>query len=174
MVPLRDGRDGSEVRKQKRGFFKSIGSCFRSLPTEDVYPLTVYHVAAKITRRHTIYTKSATERNRWYNELTKAVEVCQAKQPGIEVPFFSLFYLFTRRITNKCSYTILKRLRTVSSVSPLHVSGLPAGSNSPVVPFVLLNFVGCFAFISLVNAHATFSVSRGALPRGRLYQWDIR
>ncbi|KAI0001433.1 hypothetical protein BJV74DRAFT_818572 [Russula compacta] len=82
LVPL---RDGSEVRKQKRGFFKSIGSCFRSLPTEDVYPLTVFHAAAKITRRHTVYTKSAMERNRWHNELTKAVEVCQARQPGIEL-----------------------------------------------------------------------------------------
>ncbi|KAI0001432.1 CNH domain-containing protein [Russula compacta] len=72
--------DESEVRKEARGFFKSVGSCFRSLPTEDVYPFTVYHVAAKITRRHTIYTKTATERNRWHTALVNAIDKRKGEQ----------------------------------------------------------------------------------------------
>ena len=39
-----------------------------------MYPFTVYHIAAKITRRHTIYTRSKTERNKWNVALKSAIE----------------------------------------------------------------------------------------------------
>jgi len=45
-----------------------------------MYPFTIYHVAAKITRRHTIYTKTKTERNKWNVALEKAIESRKSQQ----------------------------------------------------------------------------------------------
>jgi hypothetical protein len=51
-----------------------------------MYPLTIYHVAAKITRRHTIYTKTKTERNKWNVALEKAIESRKSQQDAKMVP----------------------------------------------------------------------------------------
>lgn len=49
-----------------------------------MYPFTVYHAAAKITRRYTIYTKKKTERNKWKVDLEKAIEARKSQQaPGM-------------------------------------------------------------------------------------------
>jgi len=45
-----------------------------------MHPFTVYHAAAKITRRHTLYTQSPTERNRWRTALDNAIEARRSKQ----------------------------------------------------------------------------------------------
>ena len=47
-----------------------------------MYPFTIYHVAAKITRRHTIYTATKTERNKWNVALEKAIESRKLQQDG--------------------------------------------------------------------------------------------
>ena len=39
-----------------------------------MHPFTIYHVAAKITRRYTIYTKTGTERNKWNVDLKRAID----------------------------------------------------------------------------------------------------
>jgi RHO1 GDP-GTP exchange protein 1/2 len=49
-------------------------------------PFTIYHVAAKITRRHTIYTETKTERNKWKAELEKAIESRKSQQDVQMVP----------------------------------------------------------------------------------------
>jgi hypothetical protein len=51
-----------------------------------MFPFTIYHAAAKITRRHTIYTKTKTDRNKWNAELEKAIELRKSKQDGQMVP----------------------------------------------------------------------------------------
>lgn len=66
--------DEPEIRKHHLGLLKRVGSCFFSSPTkEQMYPFTIYHIAARITRRYTLYTKSGTERNRWYVTLESAI-----------------------------------------------------------------------------------------------------
>jgi len=45
-----------------------------------MYPFTIYHAAAKITRRYTLYTKTATERNWWRSELDKAIDARKSQQ----------------------------------------------------------------------------------------------
>ena len=45
-----------------------------------MYPFTIYHAAAKITRRHTLYTPTATERNRWRTALDDVIEARKSKQ----------------------------------------------------------------------------------------------
>src|SRR6266850_4206584 len=72
--------DEPEVQKQDQSIFRRIGSCTSSPTTKLVFPFTIYHVAAKITRRHTLYAESATERNRWKDALKEAVETRKAKQ----------------------------------------------------------------------------------------------
>lgn len=52
-----------------------------------MYPFTIYHVAAKITRRHTIYAKTKTKRNEWNVALKKAIESRKSQQDGIMVSF---------------------------------------------------------------------------------------
>ncbi|KAF8501650.1 CNH domain-containing protein [Russula emetica] len=73
--------DNPEMRKHPLSLLKRVGSCFRSSPTkEQMYPFTIYHVAAKITRRHTLYTKSGTERNRWNVALESAIRARKSQE----------------------------------------------------------------------------------------------
>ena len=78
--------DEPEVRKYPIGLFKRIGSRFRKTgpPThpkkEPNYPFTIYHVAAKITRRYTIYTKTGPERDKWKVALQRAIEARKSHQ----------------------------------------------------------------------------------------------
>jgi hypothetical protein len=76
--------DGPEevqpVQQPKPGFFRGMLSCCSSLPPEPMYPFTIYHAAAKIIRRHTLYTLTATERNRWRTALDDAIEARKSKQ----------------------------------------------------------------------------------------------
>jgi hypothetical protein len=51
-----------------------------------MYPFTIYHAAAKITRRYTLYTKTATERNWWRTELNKAIDARKSQQDSKSVP----------------------------------------------------------------------------------------
>ncbi|KAH9960834.1 CNH domain-containing protein [Russula dissimulans] len=57
-----------------------MGSRARPSPTVILYPFTIYHSAAKITRRHTVYTYSATERNKWQSLLLSAIEVRRSQE----------------------------------------------------------------------------------------------
>lgn len=83
--------DEKEVRKQPVGLLKRVGSRFRLSPTkESVYPFTVFHGAAKITRRHTLYTKSMTERNKWKAALESAIEARKSLQDTRMVNLFAL------------------------------------------------------------------------------------
>ncbi|KAI0280767.1 CNH domain-containing protein [Russula aff. rugulosa BPL654] len=75
--------DESEVRKHHLGLLKRVGSCFRSSPTkQQIYPFTICHVAAKITRRYTLYAKSGTERNRWNVALDSAIKARKSQEDG--------------------------------------------------------------------------------------------
>jgi hypothetical protein len=55
-----------------------------------MYPFTIYHAAAKITRRYTLYTKKGTERNKWKVALEKAIEARKSQQAAGMVPFLQL------------------------------------------------------------------------------------
>jgi hypothetical protein len=69
--------DEPEIRKYHIGLLKRI----RLSPTkEPMYPFTIYHAAAKITRRYTLYTKKGTERNKWKVALEKAIEARKSQQ----------------------------------------------------------------------------------------------
>ena len=88
-LSLASFNDDPETRKHHIGFFKQIGSCVHISPgpkKEQVYPFTIYHVAAKITRRHTIYAKTKTERNKWNVALDKAIESRKWQQDVKMVP----------------------------------------------------------------------------------------
>jgi len=45
-----------------------------------MYPFTIYHAAAKITRRYTLYTKSRTDRNKWNVALESAIETRKSQR----------------------------------------------------------------------------------------------
>jgi RHO1 GDP-GTP exchange protein 1/2 len=55
-----------------------------------MYPFTVCHVAAKITRRYTLYTKSGTERNKWNVTLEKAINARKSQVEARMVPLLLL------------------------------------------------------------------------------------
>jgi hypothetical protein len=57
-----------------------------------MFPFTVFHVAAKITRRYTLYTKSPTERNKWKFALESAIEARKSQQVTRMVIFFHLIF----------------------------------------------------------------------------------
>jgi hypothetical protein len=79
--------DEPEVREQHLGLFKRVGSGFRSSPTKErMHPFTIYHAAAKMTRRYTLYTKSKTERNEWNVALEAAIEARKSQQDAEMVP----------------------------------------------------------------------------------------
>jgi hypothetical protein len=70
-----------EVRKQDLSMLKRAGSCFRLSPTkEQMYPFTIYHSAAKITRRYTLYAKSKRELNSWKDALESAIKARKSQQ----------------------------------------------------------------------------------------------
>jgi RHO1 GDP-GTP exchange protein 1/2 len=91
-LSLASFNDEPEDRHLHIGFFKRIGSCIpyahiSTGPTKkQMNPFTIYHVAAKITRRHTIYTETKTERNKWKAELEKAIESRKSQQDVQMVP----------------------------------------------------------------------------------------
>ncbi|KAI9512114.1 CNH domain-containing protein [Russula earlei] len=94
--------DDALDRKMDVGLFNRIGSCFRS-PTEKVYPFTIYHSAARMTRQHTLYASSSTERNRWHREL---VDVIKAQQIRHEKE------LYTSRVLDESSFRTPPRFQT--------------------------------------------------------------
>jgi len=80
--------DEPEVRKvPNEQSSKWLGSRAQPSPTVISYPFTIYHSAAKITRRHTVYTHSATERNRWKTSLDGAIEARKSQEdPKLYAP----------------------------------------------------------------------------------------
>lgn len=92
--------DEPEDRKYPIGLFKRIGNRFRKTTEppahpkkEPNYPFTIYHVAAKITRRYTIYTKKGTERNKWKVALQSAIEARKSHQDLTMVLLLALLRL---------------------------------------------------------------------------------
>lgn len=55
-----------------------------------MYPFTVYHAAAKITRRYTLYTKKGTERNKWKVAFENAIKARNSQQTPGMVRFLQL------------------------------------------------------------------------------------
>lgn len=53
-----------------------------------MYPFTICHVAAKITRRYTLYTKSGTERNKWVVALEDAIKARKSQEEARKVYTF--------------------------------------------------------------------------------------
>src|SRR5712672_4191341 len=153
--------DDPVVRKQDISLFNKIGSCCHSPTPEMMYPITIYHAAAKITRRYTLYAPSPRDRNRWSSELGEVIEAQKARQHGDEVPLLP-FLLFSKYLIKECSYTGLEHLTAAFSAC-LHVSCPLAGSTSPAKPFVPLSFVRSLFVISFMIAHSTFRASRRAL-----------
>jgi hypothetical protein len=51
-----------------------------------MYPFTIYHAAARIARRHTIYTKTKMDRDMWNVALEKAIELRKSQQDAKRVP----------------------------------------------------------------------------------------
>ena len=91
--------DEPEVRKYSMGLFKRLGSRFRKPEPsthpkkQPMHPFTIYHVAAKITRRYTIYTKTGTERNKWNVDLKRAIDARKSHQDPRMVLLLALLHL---------------------------------------------------------------------------------
>lgn len=47
-----------------------------------MYPFTIYHAGAKMTRRYTLYAPSEAMREEWHDALTLALTVRQIRQEG--------------------------------------------------------------------------------------------
>ncbi|KAI1797140.1 hypothetical protein LXA43DRAFT_982888 [Ganoderma leucocontextum] len=47
-----------------------------------MFPFTVYHAAATMTRRYTLYASSESERTKWYDMLTQALQLRAFRQEG--------------------------------------------------------------------------------------------
>ncbi|KAI9512115.1 hypothetical protein F5148DRAFT_1146414 [Russula earlei] len=71
-----------EIRKMSQDSGRR-GSRSSSSSSVMLFPFTIYHAAAKITRRHTVYTHSATERNRWQTILDNAIEARRSQEAPI-------------------------------------------------------------------------------------------
>jgi hypothetical protein len=80
LASFNDEPEIRQVQQPKPGFFRQTLSCCSSSAPEPLYPFTIYHAAAKITRRYTLYTQTATERNRWRSALDDAIEARKSKQ----------------------------------------------------------------------------------------------
>ena len=154
---------------------KRLLCCCNSAPLPDpMYPFTIYHSAAKITRRHTLYTRSATDRNRWHNALESAVAERQSQQDGKVVFLFLcdlIFHaltkrtkLFTTKILNDRFFRIAPRIQFNREVYYTGRTVCAAG------------FSKMSRFGVLVVSHRTFSVSEsgGGLHRRGLYYRHIR
>jgi len=89
-----------------------------------MYPFTIYHAAAKITRRHTLYTLTATERNRWRTALDDAIEARKSKQ---EKSVLLLRFDFSTHLIIERSYTQPKHSMMVASSGYLHAYSLLVG-----------------------------------------------
>jgi hypothetical protein len=113
-----------QAQQPRPGLFRGMLSCCSSLPPEPMYPFTIYHAAAKITRRHTLYTLTATERNRWRTALDDAIEARKSKH---EKTVLLLRFDFSTRLIIERSYTQPKRSMMAASSGYLHVYSLFVG-----------------------------------------------
>ena len=50
-----------------------------------MFPFTVYHAAAKMTRRYTLYASSEAERHKWEDALKHALQMRSIRQEGNKV-----------------------------------------------------------------------------------------
>lgn len=64
----------------------SLGLLDRVRPRyRQMFPFTVYHAAATMTRGYTLYASSESERTKWQDMLTQAIQLREFRQEGNKV-----------------------------------------------------------------------------------------
>jgi len=114
-----------------------------------MHPFTVYHAAAKITRRHTLYTQSPTERNRWRTALDDAIAARKSK--------LDVKTLYVTQILNDGFFRIPPRIQFTRGT---HYTGQvvsAAGFSSQGEGYIA---VGCTSGIYVSKRAADYSFQR--------------
>jgi hypothetical protein len=86
--------EAPEVRRERaeNGSFINM-----SLAKQNVYPFAIYHAGAKPARGYTLYTQTATARDKWHKALVDAIGLRQARQDANKVLLLPFDFLAASR-----------------------------------------------------------------------------
>ncbi len=75
--------DASPENRKEKAEDGSLGLLDRVRPRyRQLYPFTIYHASAKMTRRYTLYAHSENERDQWLAAFKQAIKLRSFTQEG--------------------------------------------------------------------------------------------
>lgn len=81
--------DAPPENRKEKAEEGSLGLLDRVRPRyRPMYPFTIYHASAKMTRRYTLYAPSEAARDQWLAAFNYAIEMRRVRQEGNMVSLF--------------------------------------------------------------------------------------